>query len=83
MLAGDWHDAEQGAHAVFKSFKSLLYVQVKYMALNEAQFQDKFEGMFVSPDRAAELLKEVRSSSAVLRSPAWGKGAAAALHKPL
>ena len=32
------------------------------MALNEAQFQEKFKGMFVSPDRAAELLREARGT---------------------
>lgn len=47
-------------------------LQVKYMALNEAQFQEKFKGMFVSPDRAAELLKEARGTTAVLRSLAQG-----------
>ena len=54
-------------------------LQVKYMALNEAQFQEKFKGMFVSPDRAAELLKEARGTAAVLCNGAWGGRAAVAL----
>ena len=37
------------------------------MALNEAQFLEKFEGMFVSPGRAAALLKEARDTRTVLR----------------
>ena len=50
------------------------------MALNEAQFQEKFKGMFVSPDRAAELLKEARGTPAVQCSLALGHpGAAVAL----
>ena len=52
------------------------------MALNEAQFQEKFKGMFVSPDRAAEHLKEVRDTTVVLCNLAWRNGAAAALKPP-